>query len=176
METTEKKTDSFIHKKEAPLPLLGTDHIEFYVSNARQAAHYYKSAFGFQSVAYAGLETGLRDRTSYVVRQGKITLVLTSPLHSNTDIAEHIRKHGDGVKVIAFQVADAETAFDTAVARGAVPYLWTKRWKDQHGTAVVSGIHTYGETVHLFVQRDQYEGVFFPHYTPWVSEYNPESI
>ncbi|HNB34477.1 MAG TPA: VOC family protein, partial [Bacteroidia bacterium] len=130
------------------LPLLGTDYVEFYVGNAKQAAHYYKTAFGFQDLAYAGLETGVRDRTSYVLQQGKIRLVLTTPLTSANPIADHIKKHGDGVKVIALWVDDATDAFEQTVKRGAKPYLNPESIKDIDGEVCRSGIHTYGDTVH----------------------------
>lgn len=155
------------------LPLLGTDYVELYVGNAKQAAHYYKTAFGFQSLAYAGLETGVRDAASYVLQQGKIKLVLTTPLHSRSPIAEHIRRHGDGVKVIALWVPDARAAYDTTVSRGARPYMEPTVMQDEFGRVVRSGIHTYGDTVHVFVERNDYDGPFLPGYKPWKSEYNP---
>ncbi len=155
------------------LPLLGTDYVELYVGNAKQAAHYYKTAFGFQSLAYAGLETGVRDRTSYVLKQDKIRLVLTTPLHSNSPIAEHIKKHGDAVKVIALWVDDADAAFRETTARGAKAYLEPTIEKDEFGEVVRSGIHTYGDTVHIFVERNNYQGLFLPGYEAWISEYNP---
>jgi len=155
------------------LPLLGTDYVELYVGNAKQAAHYYKTAFGFQSLAYAGLETGVRDRTSYVLKQDKIRLVLTTPLHSNSSIAEHIKKHGDAVKVIALWVDDAEAAFRETTARGAKAFMEPTIEKDEFGEVVRSGIHTYGDTVHIFVERNNYQGLFLPGYEAWLSEYNP---
>ncbi len=153
----------------------GTDFIELYVGNAKQAAHYYKTAFGFQSLAYAGLETGLKDRTSYVLRQGKITLVLTTPLIPDSDIAEHIKKHGDGVKVIAFWVDDAEESYNETIKRGARSYLKPISETNSEGSVKLSGIYTYGETVHLFVERKNFEGVFLPGYVKWESHYNPTS-
>lgn len=155
------------------LPLLGTDYVELYVGNAKQAAHYYKTAFGFQSLAYAGLETGLHDRTSYVLSQGKIRLVLTSPLTSHGTIAEHIKKHGDAVKVIALWVDDAVEAFHQTIDRGATPFLLPVVEADAFGEVVRSGIHTYGDTVHIFVERKNYKGVFLPGYEKWESGYNP---
>lgn len=155
------------------LPLLGTDYVELYVGNAKQAAHFYKTAFGFQSLAYAGLETGVRDRVSYVLAQGKIRLVLTTPLTSHSPIAEHIRRHGDAVKVIALWVDDARAAFHETTQRGAEPYLQPVVEKDAFGEVVRSGIHTYGDTVHIFVERKNYNGVFLPGYEPWLSDYNP---
>jgi 4-hydroxyphenylpyruvate dioxygenase len=158
------------------LPLLGTDYVEFYVGNAKQAAHYYKTAFGFQSVAYAGLETSVRDRTSYVIGQDKIRLVLTTPLVSNSPIADHIKKHGDGVKVIALWVEDARSAFEETTKRGAKPFMEPTVEKDQFGEVVRSGIYTYGETVHIFVERKKYDGPFLPGYQRWTSDYNPTSV
>lgn len=158
------------------MPLLGTDHIEFYVSNAKQAAHFYKSAFGFQSVAYAGLETGLLEKESYVVAQGKIRLVLTSPLKSGTTIGAHIDQHGDGVKVIALWVENATKAYDEAIARGAKAFQPPKKEEDEHGSVVTAGIYTYGETVHLFVEREAYEGPFLPGFKAWEPSYQPKAL
>ncbi len=158
------------------LPLLGTDYVEFYVGNAKQAAHYYKTAFGFQSFAYKGLETGSRDRVSYVLKQDKIRLVLTSPLNSKSDINEHIVKHGDGVKVIALWVEDAKSAFEETVKRGAKPYLEPFTEEDDNGSVVRSGIHTYGDTVHIFVERKNYKGLFLPGFEAWESGYNPKPV
>lgn len=155
------------------LPLLGTDYVELYVGNAKQSAHYYKTAFGFQDLAYAGLETGVRDRTSYVLQQGKIRLVLTTPLTKDSDIAEHIKKHGDGVKVIALWVDDAYDAFEQTTKRGAKPYLQPETIKDSNGEIKRSGIHTYGDTVHIFIERKNYKGTFLPGYEKWNSEYHP---
>jgi 4-hydroxyphenylpyruvate dioxygenase len=157
------------------MPLLGTDYIEMYVSNAKQAAHYYKSAFGFQSLAYAGLETGVRDRESYVLVQDKIRLVLTSPLHSGTEIGKHIDKHGDGVKENALWVDDAAKAYETAIARGATSYLEPETIEDKDGKVVRAGIRIYGDTVHIFIERKNYNGVFLPGYKAWKSDYNPSS-
>lgn len=157
------------------LPIQGTDYVELYVGNSKQAAHYYKTAFGFQSLAYAGLETGLRDRTSYVLVQDKIRLVLTSPFDPDSQISDHIRRHGDGVKVIALWVDDAKDAFEQTVKRGARPYLEPREESDENGTVIRSGIHTYGDTVHIFVERKNYHGVFLPGYRKWESDYNPPS-
>lgn len=158
------------------LPINGTDYVELYVGNAKQAAHYYKTAFGFQSLAYAGLETGLRDRASYVVVQDKIRLVLTSPFDPDSPISDHIRRHGDGVKVIALWVDDATDAFEQTVKRGARVYFEPTVEVDDHGKVVRAGIHTYGDTVHIFVERKNYSGVFLPGYRKWESEYNPPSM
>lgn len=155
------------------LPINGTDHLELYVGNAKQAAHFYKTAFGFQSLAYAGPETGVRDRASYVIQQGKIRLVLTTPLKSESLIAEHIKKHGDGVKILALWVDDAYKSYEETVSRGGKSYMEPQTIKDEHGEVRMSGIYTYGETVHLFVERKNYNGVFMPGYKPWKSNYNP---
>ncbi|HMK24421.1 MAG TPA: 4-hydroxyphenylpyruvate dioxygenase [Chitinophagaceae bacterium] len=149
------------------LPLEGTDHVEFYVGNAKQAAHYYMSAFGFQALAYAGPETGVKDRASYAVRQNKLTLLLTTPLRPGNAIADHIYKHGDGVRSISLRVADATNAWEETTKRGAKSYLEPQRLKDEDGEFVMSGIHTYGETVHLFIERKNYNGVFMPGYRAW---------
>src|SRR5580698_5843877 len=154
------------------LPINGTDHVEMYVGNAKQAAHFYKTAFGFQSLAYAGPETGVRDMASYVLQQGKIRLVLTTPLKSTNPISEHIYKHGDGVKILALWVDDAYKAFEETVSRGGKVYMEPKTIKDEHGEVRLSGIYTYGETVHLFVERKNYTGLFLPGYKEWKSSYN----
>lgn len=158
------------------LPINGTDHIEFYVGNAKQAAHFYKTAFGFQSLAYAGPETGLKDRASYVLQQGKIRLVLTTPLQSNSPISEHIKQHGDGVKILALWVDDAYKSFEETTKRGAKVYLEPTTLTDEHGEVKLSGIYTYGETVHLFVERHNYKGEFMPGYQKWTSNYNPSDV
>jgi 4-hydroxyphenylpyruvate dioxygenase len=155
------------------LPLLGTDYVEFYVGNAKQAAHYYKTAFGFQSLAYAGLETGVTDRASYVLKQDKIRLVLTTALNSDSPIGEHVKKHGDGVKVIALWVEDARKAWEETTSRGARSFMEPTVESDKDGEVVRSGIYTYGETVHMFVERKKYDGVFLPGYQKWESDYNP---
>jgi 4-hydroxyphenylpyruvate dioxygenase len=158
------------------LPLLGTDYVEFYVGNAKQAAHFYKTAFGFQNLAYAGPETGVKDKASYAIRQNKLTFVFTTPLRSDNPVADHIYKHGDGVKVLALMVQDATDAWHQTTQRGAVSYLEPQTLTDDHGTVVMSGIHTYGETVHLFIERKNYSGAFLPGFKPWVTPYyNPPS-
>jgi 4-hydroxyphenylpyruvate dioxygenase len=157
------------------LPLQGTDYVEFYVGNAKQAAHFYKTAFGFQSLAYAGPETGMKDRVSYVIRQNKLTFVLTTPLRINNEIADHIYKHGDGVKVIALKVENARKAFEETTKRGGKPFQLPTVLKDKDGEVVFSGIHTYGETVHLFIERKNYQGVFMPGFREWKTDYNPSS-
>lgn len=158
------------------LPLLGTDYVELYVGNAKQAAHYYRTAWGFQPVAYAGLETGMKDRVSYVLQQDKIRLVLTSPLQQDGEINEHINKHGDGVKVVALWVDDAAKSWKETTSRGAESYFEPKTIEDNHGKVVLSGIHTYGETVHVFVERGDYKGVFMPGYREWKSDFETTEV
>lgn len=163
-------------KTEEYLPLNGTDFIELYVGNAKQSAHYYKTAFGFQSLAYSGLETGNRACASYVLRQGKITLVLTTAYHSDNPVAEHVRRHGDGVKVIAFQVDDAAASFEATVSHGAEAFMYPEMKTDADGSVVIAGIKTYGEVVHLFIQRNEYKGIFLPGFVAWESDYQPTPI
>jgi len=148
------------------LPILGTDHVEFYVGNAKQAAYYYQSAFGFELIAYAGPETGVRDRASYVLQQGKIRLVLTASLSPDSEIAKHVHLHGDGVKVLALWVDDAEKAYYETMSRGAKSAFEPKRLTDEFGEVVISAIHTYGDTIHTFVERKNYKGAFMPGYQP----------
>ena len=155
------------------LPLQGTDYVEFYVGNAKQAAHFYKTAFGFQSLAYAGPETGLKDRASYAVRQEKLTFVFTTPLRSGNEIADHIVRHGDGVKMLALRVDDATKAWQETTCRGGRSYQEPVSRTDEHGEVVTSGIHTYGDTVHLFIERKNYTGAFMPGYREWKPAYNP---
>ena len=155
------------------LPINGTDYIEFYVGNAKQSAHYYKTAFGFQEVAYAGPETGVRDRASYVLQQGKIRLVLTSGLKSDSPICQHAMKHGDGVKILALWVDDAYDAFEQTTKRGGKPYMEPTTITDEFGEVKMSGIYTYGETIHMFIERKNYEGSFMPGYVKSESTYQP---
>ena len=157
------------------LPLMGTDYIEFYVGNARQAAHYYKTAFGFQGIAYAGPETGVKDRASYALRQNKLTFVFTSALRPDHDIAQQVLKHGDGVKAIALQVEDAGNAWKGTTRRGAESFMEPAVIKDENGSIGMSGIKLYGDTVHLFIDRNKYTGSFMPGYQPWESGYQPIS-
>ena len=157
------------------LPLMGTDYVEFYVGNAKQSANFYKNAFGFQSIAYAGPETGMMDRVSYVLRQNQITFVLTTALKMNNPIADHVYKHGDGVKVLALKVEDATDAWKQTTIRGGKSYLEPTTLKDHEGEVVLSGIHTYGDTVHLFVERKNYSGSFMPGFRKWESRSNPTS-
>tara|TARA_B100000965_G_scaffold376618_1_gene370065 strand:- start:1046 stop:2173 length:1128 start_codon:yes stop_codon:yes gene_type:complete len=158
------------------LPINGTDYVEFYVGNAKQAAHFYKTAFGFQSLAYSGLETGDSSKTSYVLVQGKIKIVLTTPMSGNKDIEEHLTKHGDGVKVIALWVNDATRAWQETTQRGAKSYLSPQKKEDRDGWIIQSGIHTYGDTVHVFIERKNYSGTFLPGYQKWFSDYNPSPV
>ncbi len=155
------------------LPLQGTDYVEFYVGNAKQAAHFYKTAFGFQSLAYSGPETGVRDKVSYALRQHKLTFVFTTALRADNEIADHVYKHGDGVKMLALKVEDATEAWLATTRRGAETYLKPVMLKDDFGEVIMSGIRTYGETVHLFIERKNYAGVFMPGYKAWNSQYNP---
>jgi 4-hydroxyphenylpyruvate dioxygenase len=157
------------------LPLQGTDYVEFYVGNAKQAAHYYKTAFGFQSLAYAGPETGVKDKVSYVVRQHKLTFVFTTSLRPDTEIAKHVNLHGDGVKILALKVEDAANAWEQTTSRGGKSCKTPTHLSDEQGEVVVSGIHTYGDTEHLFVERKNYKGDFLPGFKPWTSNYNPPS-
>jgi len=158
------------------LPILGTDFVELFVGNAKQSAYYYQTAWGFQPVAYAGLETGKKDRTSYVLQQGKIRLVLTSPMDEGGEINAHINKHGDGVKFIALWVDDATKSYKETTSRGAKSYQKPTTVEDEHGKAVISGIHTYGETIHLFVERNEYEGAFLPGYKAWNPNYKTKDV
>ncbi|HEY4651512.1 MAG TPA: 4-hydroxyphenylpyruvate dioxygenase [Pontibacter sp.] len=158
------------------LPLNGTDHIEFYVGNAKQAAHYYQTAFGFKLIAYAGPETGVRDRASYVLQQEKIRLVLTTAINPESEIAQHVQLHGDGVKVLALWVDDAEEAFRGTVARGAKPAMEPKTITDEFGEVKMASIHTYGDTIHTFVERKNYNGVFMPGFVPRTSELQVEPV
>lgn len=156
------------------LPINGTDYVELYVGNAKQAAHFYKTAFGFQELAYKGLETGSKDRVSYALVQDKIRLVLTSPFDPESEISHHIRKHGDGVKVIALWVDDARKSYEETVKRGAKSFMEPTVLTDEFGEIVQSGIHTYGETVHMFIERKNYKGAFMPGFIEWKTEYQPK--
>ncbi|HVY75905.1 MAG TPA: 4-hydroxyphenylpyruvate dioxygenase [Puia sp.] len=149
------------------LPLYGTDYIEFYVGNAKQAAHYYISAFGFEGIAYAGPETGQRDQASYVLRQNKLYFVLSTSLRPGNAIARHVERHGDGIKAIALTVDSAENAWQETTKRGAQSWLEPKELKDEQGIVGMSGICLYGDTVHLFIDRKRYNGLFMPGYRSW---------
>ncbi len=158
------------------LPLKGTDHVEFYCGNAKQSAYYYQMAWGYKLVAYAGLETGLKDRASYVLEQGKIRLVLTSGFDPDSEISRHVAKHGDGVKVLALWVDDARKAWEETTKRGAVSIMEPVEMKDESGTVVISAIKTYGDTIHKFVQRGDYRGPFLPGYQPAKNDLPVRSI
>jgi 4-hydroxyphenylpyruvate dioxygenase len=163
--TSEPHTDTF--------PINGTDYIEFYVGNAKQAAHFYCSAFGFQILAYRGPETGTRESASYLLQQDKVRLLLTTPIKSNGEIADHIHRHGDGVKDIALWVDDARTAFSLAVERGAKPAREPKVINDENGEIVTAAIHTYGDTIHSLVERKNYRGPFMPGFAAKETVYAP---
>lgn len=158
------------------LPLNGTDHVEFYVGNAKQSAYYYQSAFGYELVAYAGPETGVKDKASYVLQQDKVRLVLTTSLLPDSEIAQHINKHGDGVKVLALWVDDAKKSFEETVKRGAKIAFEPKTLKDENGEVVIAAIHTYGETIHTFVERKNYQGVFMPGYKKASSSFKTNAV
>jgi 4-hydroxyphenylpyruvate dioxygenase len=153
------------------LPLQGTDYVEFYVGNAKQAAHYYITAFGFQPLAYSGPETGNKERASYAVRQNKLTLVLSTALRTDNPIADHVYKHGDGVKALALRVDDATSAWEETTKRGARSFMKPVKTQDDSGEVITSGIHTYGDTVHLFIERKNYNGAFLPGYRAWSNSY-----
>lgn len=153
------------------LPLQGTDYVELYVGNAKQAANYYVHAFGFEPLAYAGPETGVKDRASYVVRQNKLTFMLTTPLRAGNEMADHIYKHGDAVKVLALRVEDARSAWEETTRRGGISYMEPHEMKDNDGVVVMSGIRTYGDVVHLFIERKDYHGVFMPGFRAWNNPY-----
>ncbi|MFD1094400.1 4-hydroxyphenylpyruvate dioxygenase [Salegentibacter chungangensis] len=173
-DNTSLKLEKVVPEADDFLPILGTDFVELYVGNAKQAAYYYQHAWGFQPVAYAGLETGKKDSVSYVLQQGKIRLVLTSPLEPGGDINAHINKHGDGVKYVALWVDDARKSYKETTARGAESYVEPYVVEDEHGSAVISGIHTYGETVHLFIERKNYTGPFLPGYKTYAPKVKSE--
>ncbi|MEN9509824.1 MAG: hypothetical protein RLZZ621_2387 [Gemmatimonadota bacterium] len=157
-------------------PINGTDYVEFYVGNAKQASHYYRSAFGYSLVAYRGPETGVRDRASYLMQQGKIRLVLTTPLSPNSEIADHVHRHGDGVKDYALWVDDARLAYATAIERGAVGVREPEVVQDEHGEVVIAAIGTYGDTIHSLVERRDYRGIFLPGFVPVAPRYQPKDV
>jgi len=175
-DSTSLALEKVVPQAEDFLPLLGTDFVELYVGNAKQAAHYYQSAWGFQPLAYKGLETGSKDAVSYVLEQDKIRIILTSPLTEGGPINRHIEKHGDGVKVVALWVDDAKKSWEETTSRGGESFMEPETVKDEQGEVVYSGIHTYGETVHVFVERKNYTGVFLPGYKAWNPKYKPESV
>jgi 4-hydroxyphenylpyruvate dioxygenase len=157
-------------------PINGTDFIEFYVGNAKQAAHYYQSAFGFQVIAYRGPETGVRDRASVLMAQGKIRLVLTTPISGSGPIADHVRKHGDGVRDIALWVDDARLAHSRAVERGAKSVRAPDILKDDSGEVVIAAIAIYGDTIHSLVERRNYNGLFMPGFVPRKTHFTPTDV
>ena len=165
--------DKVLQEAEDFLPILGTDHIELIVGNAKQSAFYYMTAWGFQPYAYKGLETGSKDSVSYVLKQGKIVLVLTTPLTSGGELNRHLNDHGDGVKTIALWVEDARKSYEETTKRGAKSAFEPKVLSDDKGEIVLSAIHTYGETLHVFVERHNYDGDFMPGYKAWSPEYSP---
>jgi 4-hydroxyphenylpyruvate dioxygenase len=165
---TESVTDTF--------PINGTDYVEFYVGNAKQASHYYRTAFGFQLVGYRGPENGTRDRASYLLQQNKVRLILTSPITADHPAAAHIAQHGDGVRDIALWVDDARQAFEVAVERGARPAQRPTALKDADGEVVVAAIHTYGDTIHSLVERRNYRGAFMPGFQPVTPHYSPPPV
>lgn len=173
-DSTSLKLEKIVPQAEDFLPLLGTDYVEMYVGNAKQSALYYQTAFGFQPLAFSGLETGVKDRVSYVLQQDKIRLVLTSSLVPESPINEHLAKHGDGVKVIALWVDDARKSWEETTKRGAESFMEPVEEKDDQGTVVRAGIKTYGDTVHIFVERKNYNGLFLPGYKKWDLYYKPK--
>ncbi len=177
MAETQTLTTAAPQEAEDFLPINGTDYVEFYVGNAKQAAHYYASAFGFQVTAYRGPETGHRDAASYLIEQGKIRFVLTTAMRPASDVARHVHEHGDGVKDIALWVDDAAYSFEETVRRGAEPVREPEELKDDHGRVVTASIKTYGETIHSFVERREYEGLFMPGFTTWEhSHWRPQPL
>ena len=158
----EQVTDTF--------PINGTDFVEFYVGNAKQAAQFYRNVFGYKILAYRGPETGTRDRASYVLQQDKVRLVLTTALRPDSDIATHVHKHGDGVKDIALWVDDARKLYALAIERGAKSAYEPKSLVDEHGEVVIAGIRTYGETIHSLVERKNFKGIFMPGFVPYAGK------
>jgi 4-hydroxyphenylpyruvate dioxygenase len=160
------KYDSNSNGNNQSIPMSGFDHIEIYVGNARQAAHFYRTVFGFTPVAYRGLETGDRDRTSIALRQKEINIVLTEALAADSEVAEHVKQHGEDVKDIAFTVDDAAGAYESAVSRGARPVMSPTVLEDEHGSVTKATIGAFGDTVHTFVERKDYRGAFLPTFQP----------
>lgn len=158
------------------LGLIDIDYVELYVNNAKQAAHYYVTSFGYEIVGYCGLETGVRTHASWLLQQGNIRLVLTSPFNAESHIADHIRVHGDGVKDIAMSVKNVQEAYDECIKRGAQSAQKPIELSDEHGTIIVAAIKTYGDTIHSFVDRSRYKGLFFPGFIPWTSNVKSESV
>ena len=175
-DNTPLQLEKTVAEAEDFLPLLGTDYVELYVGNAKQAAYYYISAWGFQPLAYCGLETGVKDRVSYVLQQDKIRLVLTSALQPDGPINAHVNAHGDGVKVIALWVDDASKSWEETTSRGGISCMKPETHVDENGSVVLSGIHTYGETLHVFVERKNYNGIFLPGYKAWNPGYRAPEV
>jgi 4-hydroxyphenylpyruvate dioxygenase len=175
-DNTSLQIEKTVAEAEDFLPLLGTDYVELYVGNAKQAAYYYISAWGFQPLAYCGLETGVKDRVSYVLQQDKIRLVLTSALQPDGPINAHVNAHGDGVKVIALWVDDASKSWEETTSRGGISCMKPETHVDENGSVVLSGIHTYGETLHVFVERKNYNGIFLPGYKAWNPGYRAPEV
>jgi len=161
---------------QVPFEISGTDYIRLIVGNAKQAAHFYQTLFGFEPIAYSGLETGERQEVSYALRQNKITLVLTSPLTASSPLNEHLRLHGDGVKDVAFWVDDATAAYKYATEHGAPSVHKPKKLSDENGSVIIAAIKTYGDTIHSFVQRDGYDGIFMPGFMPYRSELQTKPV
>ncbi len=157
-------------------PINGTDYVEFYVGNAKQASHYYRSAFGYQLIGYRGPETGVRDRASYLLQQGKIRLVLTTALQPDSEIARHVQAHGDGIRDYALWVDDARSAYQTAVDRGAIPIHAPIVTSDEHGEVIIAAIGTYGDTIHSIVERRNYRGLFLPGFVSVTPRYQPADV
>ncbi|MCH1575927.1 MAG: 4-hydroxyphenylpyruvate dioxygenase [Flavobacteriales bacterium] len=176
MEQQNQQPEIVVPEAEDFLPLLGTDHIELIVGNAKQSAYYYMQAWGFKPHAFKGLETGNKESVSYVLRQDKITLVLTTPLVADGPLNDHLNRHGDGVKAVALWVDDAEKSWKETTSRGAVSVFAPETREDSHGKVVLSGIETYGDTIHVFVERKDYKGVFLPGYQPWAPKGNVEPV
>ena len=176
IDNTSLQLEKTVLEAEDFLPLLGTDYVELYVGNAKQAAYYYITAWGFQPLAYCGLETGAKDRVSYVLQQDKIRLVLTSALQPDGPINAHVNAHGDGVKVIALWVDDATKSWEETTSRGGESCMKPETHVDENGSVVLSGIHTYGETLHVFVERKNYNGIFLPGYKAWNPGYRAPEV
>jgi len=176
MERTVAQTNNKLVDAQDFLPLLGTDHIEIYVGNAKQSAYYYQAAFGFNIVAYSGLETGNKEQTSYVLQQEKLRIVVSSALTPSNPINAHVTKHGDGVKVLALWVDDATKSWEETTKRGAVSVQEPTMYKDEFGEVVISSIQTYGETIHKFVERKNYKGAFMPGFSAKKSSFEVKPI
>ena len=178
MQTSEYQTLENINNVNSDdfLPINGTDYLELYVGNARQSAHFFQTALGFQPLAYSGLSTGIKTQESYVLKQDKIRIVLTTPLVGGTEIGKHIDLHGDGVKAIALWVDDAEKAFQETTKRGAEMVFEPIIEQDEFGSVKRAAIKTYGDTIHIFVERKDYKGIFLPHFQAWNPTYQPDSV